>query len=1073
MPTPSWAALTPGSIVANNDGDIIRTGLAPEVTVIGGTGNDQLFASIASGAMSLLAAGTGNATLVGGGASTIFDYNGGIDTITNFRPGASSADVLDLSSVSGVTNFAAAIADATQSNANTVINFGAGHTITLDNVVLGDLTQNNFVFNPFVAYVQTPAGANEADAGTTLPITLTISDAVTVDMSGGAPSLLLSNGATATYDAQASNPAGHLLVFDYSVGAGDQSANLSIASVNPNGATIVDGAGHAVDFSAALNKPTGVRIGASPLMVTSVTPSLIGEADTGTFVQLTLQLNEPVTVNLVNSLGKPLFDLALSDGGTAIYDPGASNPATGTLVFDDTVAAGDHTPNLTITGVTLALASAPANATTVQDAAGNHADMSKAVGELTGLAINPALYVASIATNAAASPTGVGQEADAGQTFQLAITLNQAATLNAGGNLPTLTLSDGSTATYDAGASNLDGGTLVFDDTVAANDHAPNLSVSAVNLFGGNFKDASGDVASFAGAINTPIGLQVGTSPLFVTGLSAVAGTTFGEPNVTFTLTMSETVATATAPGINQGLLLNNGDIAIFQSAAANQLTFTDFNPTGDDVNASIALVDLIGIANPARGIVEPMAKFQDAAGYNADFSGALNIATGVTIGHPLYVQAVTSNSSTGVVSDGQTVQISLDMSEPVVLTGGTPGLTLNDGGTATYDPAASNLATGTLGFDYTPGTGVETTSLNIASVNLNGATIKDLNGNAADFAGDPDMPVQLQVGPATVNAVATSLIGDLLPGQSMNFLLDMSRNVDVDTTGGIPTLTLSNNAVATYDAALTATTAADSPTSVGDIVFDYTIGADDATNALTVTSVNRNGAVITDGVSGQSADLSAAAGQYSGITIQCFAAGTHIATTDGPVAVEDLAIGQSVWTQFGGSRPITWIGRRHVNCHMHRNPRAVWPIHVAAHAFGEGRPGRDLWLSPDHAVFVEDVLIPIRYLIDDHSVRQEPCHTVCYYHIELAQHDVVFAENLAVESYLDSGDRTSFANGGGPVVLHPEFSLHMWEAMGCAPLIVTGPVVTAVRARLRHRAMEMAVEADLRKSTSQDARAA
>ncbi len=50
------------------------------------------------------------------------------------------------------------------------------------------------------------------------------------------------------------------------------------------------------------------------------------------------------------------------------------------------------------------------------------------------------------------------------------------------------------------------------------------------------------------------------------------------------------------------------------------------------------------------------------------------------------------------------------------------------------------------------------------------------------------------------------------------------------------------------------------------------------------------------------------------------------------------------------------------------------------------------------------------------------------------------------MESYLDTGTRRHFANGGVPVALHPDFSSLAWEAGGCAPLIVTGPRLDAVR---------------------------
>ncbi len=68
------------------------------------------------------------------------------------------------------------------------------------------------------------------------------------------------------------------------------------------------------------------------------------------------------------------------------------------------------------------------------------------------------------------------------------------------------------------------------------------------------------------------------------------------------------------------------------------------------------------------------------------------------------------------------------------------------------------------------------------------------------------------------------------------------------------------------------------------------------------------------------------------------------------------------------------------------------------------------------------------------------------YYHVELPAHGVLLAEGLPAESYLDTGDRTNFANGGGPIALHPDFASRVWEAEGCAPLVVTGPVLDATR---------------------------
>jgi len=102
-------------------------------------------------------------------------------------------------------------------------------------------------------------------------------------------------------------------------------------------------------------------------------------------------------------------------------------------------------------------------------------------------------------------------------------------------------------------------------------------------------------------------------------------------------------------------------------------------------------------------------------------------------------------------------------------------------------------------------------------------------------------------------------------------------------------------------------------------------------------------------------------------------------------------------------------------------------------------------------------VLIPIKHLINGISIAQVPLDDVTYYHIELPRHDVLLAEGLPAESYLDTGDRGNFDNGGCSVVLYPDFATRVWEAKGCAPLVVTGPELDAVRCRLAARAADMA----------------
>ena len=200
-----------------------------------------------------------------------------------------------------------------------------------------------------------------------------------------------------------------------------------------------------------------------------------------------------------------------------------------------------------------------------------------------------------------------------------------------------------------------------------------------------------------------------------------------------------------------------------------------------------------------------------------------------------------------------------------------------------------------------------------------------------------------------------------------------------------------------------------------------------------------------------------------------CFAAGTRIRTARGEIPVEHLEVGDLVVTLSGRGAPlkrIAWIGWRRVTLDRHPTPEAVTPIRVAAHALGPGLPHRDLRLSPDHAIYVGAAgggaalgsLIPVRYLLNGASIRREPATgALTYFHIELARHDLLLAEGLPTETYLDTGNRAGFANAPGVARLHPEpdsdRALRIWRSQACAALLHDGPALAAARGLLLDRA--------------------
>ncbi|MDF0491408.1 Hint domain-containing protein [Sphingomonas sp. H39-1-10] len=201
-----------------------------------------------------------------------------------------------------------------------------------------------------------------------------------------------------------------------------------------------------------------------------------------------------------------------------------------------------------------------------------------------------------------------------------------------------------------------------------------------------------------------------------------------------------------------------------------------------------------------------------------------------------------------------------------------------------------------------------------------------------------------------------------------------------------------------------------------------------------------------------------------------CFAEGTLIATPEGERRVESLAIGDLVLTASGAARPATWIGQMLIRPSRYPDPSVAQPVRVTVGAFGPGVPMRDLRLSPGHAVYVDGVLVPVGHLVNGATIVQEAVESVRYFHIELDSHDVLLAEGLPCESYLDDGNRRSFANGGESIELYGRLDPKSWDD-ACAPLVAGGPQLVAIRETLHARAealgwmktevADLAIEAD------------
>ncbi|HUW80553.1 MAG TPA: Hint domain-containing protein, partial [Acidocella sp.] len=143
-----------------------------------------------------------------------------------------------------------------------------------------------------------------------------------------------------------------------------------------------------------------------------------------------------------------------------------------------------------------------------------------------------------------------------------------------------------------------------------------------------------------------------------------------------------------------------------------------------------------------------------------------------------------------------------------------------------------------------------------------------------------------------------------------------------------------------------------------------------------------------------------------------CFMAGTSVRTPSGDVAVETLKTGDMVSLSDGHIAPVSWLGVQTVSM-VFADPLRVLPIRIKAGALGEGLPGRDLLLSADHALLVDGILAQAGALVNGVSIiRETQVPTVfTYYHVEVADHSLILAENVPAETFVDNVDRMGFDN--------------------------------------------------------------
>ena len=152
-----------------------------------------------------------------------------------------------------------------------------------------------------------------------------------------------------------------------------------------------------------------------------------------------------------------------------------------------------------------------------------------------------------------------------------------------------------------------------------------------------------------------------------------------------------------------------------------------------------------------------------------------------------------------------------------------------------------------------------------------------------------------------------------------------------------------------------------------------------------------------------------------------CFVKGTKIATPSGLIPIENLSMSDLVLGADGSHIEIKWIGKQTIPP-ISGTLTGNLPVKISANAIDERVPSQDLYVSPDHAVLIEGHLVHAIALVNGSTITQatEWDDDIVYCHIETEQHEIIIAEGLPVETFIDNVSRDRFDNVEEYKALYP-----------------------------------------------------
>ena len=543
------------------------------------------------------------------------------------------------------------------------------------------------------------------NAADTLSATVTFSEAVTLNTTVGSPTMALVVGSSTVQATYVSGSGTTALVFRTTIASGQIDTDgvaIALNALTLNGATLKDSTGNTSSI-------TSIAVANNPLyLVDTTAPTVSITSDVST-----LTTGETAAITFTFSEDPGSSFVWASNAGDVLVSGGTLGNISGTGL----TRTATFTPTANVVSGTASIA---INAGTYADAAGNTGGAGS-TPLLTYSTVSPTVTQVGLS-----SATGaVSNLLNAGDVVIAKLVFSEAIVLNSTAGTPTLSLNIGSTlvqAAYISGSGTTD---FVFSYTIlAGQDDANGIGIPSValTLNGSTLKSVLGNNLTLGNAsVADNILYPVDTSAPSVVITSAVASLKSDETSlISFTFSedpgTSFTNADITVSGGTLSALTGLGDV--------RRSTFTP-TPNLDSGIASITVADL---------------SYTDVAG-NLGTAGTTPIVSIDTLAPS--VSTVALSSATGSLNNtlnaGDTLNVTATFNDVVILNtdGGSPTLKLSIGASTVHATYVSGSGSNALVFTTTIVSGqtdLDGVALPANALTLNGATLKDANGNTSSI---------------------------------------------------------------------------------------------------------------------------------------------------------------------------------------------------------------------------------------------------------------------------------------------------------------------------------------------------